>query len=233
MANPAISREATAPTRDETVPSGKFLAPPLPTERQTAWGLGLFGLFLLPFCGFGLWAGYMSLGHALAGDWNEAGYALLFCLVFGGIGFGLLGVVAFGRTTVAATLERAHAHPDEPWLWREDWAAKQSRDATRSGMWSGIAFAVLWNLISIPAAAMVLRSELPKGNHLALLGLLFPLVGVGLAISAARRTLQYRRFGASTLDLERVPIPVGHPLVGTVRAAIATPPADGFGVVLS
>ena len=233
MAIPAISPAPAAPARDETVPSGKFVAPPLPTERQAAWGLRLFGLFLLPFCGFGLWAGCTSLRHALAGDWMEAGYALVFCVVFGGIGFGLLGVVAFGRKPLAATIDRAHAHPDEPWLWREDWAAKQSRDATRSGMWSGIAFAVLWNLISIPVAVTVLRSELPKGNHLALLGLLFPLVGVGLAISAARRTLQYRRFGASVLDLERVPIPVGHPLVGTVRAAIATPPADGFAVVLS
>jgi hypothetical protein len=233
MAVPAIPAAPPAPSRDETVPSGKFVAPPLPTERQAAWGLGLFGLFLLPFCAVGVGAAYASVGRALAGDWTQAGVYLLVALVFGGVGFGLLGAIALGRKTIAAAIERAHAHPDEPWLWREDWAAMQVRDGARTGMWSGIFFAVVWNLIAIPVSVAVLREVLPQGQHLALLALVFPLAGVILAVSAARRTLRYRRFGVSCLDLERVPIPVGHRFVGTVRAGIDMPPAEGFQVVLS
>src|SRR5262249_51568769 len=156
-----------------------------------------------------------------------------FAVVFGGIGFGLLAMVSLGRKRVASTIERARAHPDEPWLWRDDWAARQVRDGARSGMWSGIAFAVLWNLIAIPVAAAVVPDVVAKGNRLGLLGLVFPLAGIGLAVSAVRRTMQYRRFGGSLLELERVPIPVGRRLVGTVRAGVTAPPAEGFRVVLS
>jgi hypothetical protein len=233
-ASPAAPAVMSAiPSPDETVRSGKFVAPPLPTERQAAWGLRLFGLFLLPFCAVGVGAAVAAVVRALAGDWTQAGFYLLFALVFGGVGFGLLGPIVLGRRTVAATIERAHAHPDEPWLWREDWAAMQVRDAARTATWRAIFFAVLWNLISIPVSIAVVGEELPKGHTLALLGLLFPLVGVVLAVSATRQTLRYRRFGVSQLDLERVPVPVGHPLVGTVRAAVDTAPPDGFRVVLS
>jgi hypothetical protein len=232
-ATAAPSSRATTPSHDEGVPSGKFVAPPLPTERQAAWGLGLFGLFLLPFCAIGVWTGCAAIGRALAGDWNQAAFYTLFCLVFGGVGFGLLTTVVLGRAKVVDAIARAHAHPDEPWLWRADWAAKLVHDGVQVDMWRWIFFATLWNLISIPLVVAVVRQELPKGNHLALIALLFPLVGVGLATYAIRRTLQYRRFGTSSLELERVPIPVGERLVGTVRAGVAAPPADGFRVVLS
>ncbi len=219
------------PSRDETIPSGKFVAPPLPTERQAAWGIGFFGLFLLPFCAVGIVTGYDTLVRALAGDWRQAGFYLVFCLLFGGIGFGLLAAIAFGRKSVAARIERAQAHPDEPWLLRPDWAAKQVRDDARGGMWFSIVFAVVWNLIAIPLAIAVVPAL--RTNPYGLVAFLFPLVGVVLAVWAMRGVLRYRRFGVSQLDLERVPIPVGHPFVGTVRAAIDTPPSDGFHVVLA
>jgi hypothetical protein len=237
MAMPAASATPTAPasgaSRGENAPSGKFVAPPIPTARQAAWGLGLFVAFLLPFCAVGLWTGGAAIAKALAGDWSQAAFYALFCLVFGGAGFGLLTTVVLGRTKLRDTMARAAAHPDEPWLWRDDWAAKQASDGAQRGMWSSIFFAALWNLISAPLVVAMLRQELPRGNRLALLGLVFPVVGIALATWATRRTLQYRRFGSSTIDLERVPFPVGHRLVATVRARIETPPSDGFRVVLA
>jgi hypothetical protein len=185
------------PSRDETIASGKFVAPPLPSERQAAWGLRLFGLFLLPFCAIGVGAAVAAVARALAGDWTQAATYLLFALVFGGAGFGVLGAIVLGRKTVAATIERARAHPDEPWLWREDWAVNH-RHAGRTAMWSGVFFAALWNLISVGAAVVVVPEALRTGNHAALLVLLFPLVGVVVAVSAIRRTLRYRRFGVSS-----------------------------------
>lgn len=233
MATPARSASAVDRARDETVPSGKFVAPPLPTEREAAWGVRFVWLFLLPFCAVGVGAACAAVAPALAGDWRRAGFLLVFAVVFGGAGFGFLGAIALGRKKLAATIERAHAHPDEPWLWREDWAAGRVHDGAQSGMWTGIFFAVLWNAIAIPVAVAAVPAALAQGHRLALLGLVFPLAGVAIAVSAVRSTLRYRRFGVSCLDLEHVPIPVGHPLVGRVRAALDTPPAGGFRVVLS
>ena len=233
MPRPTHASAPSVASGDESAPSGTFVAPPMPTERQAAWGLRLFGLFLFPFCAVGVWAGCAAVGRALAGDWTQAGFYTLFALVFGGVGFGLLTMILLGRRHLTAAIERARVHPDQPWLWREDWAAKRVRDDTRSGMWSRIGFAALWSLISIPVAVAVVQDTLPKGNHLGLLALLFPLVGIGLAVSAFRRTLQYRRFGVSILELDHVPVPLGRRLVGTVRAGVGAPPADGFRVVLS
>ncbi len=233
MATPAGSASPPDRTCDEPVPSGKSVAPPLPTERQASWSLRLLRLFLLPFCAVGVGTACAALPPALAGDWRRAGFLLVFTVVFGGAGFGLLGATIVGRKKLATTIERAHAHPDEPWLWRDDWAARRVRDGAKIGMWTGIFFAVLWNAISIPIAAVIVPTAVAQGRRLALLGLVFPLAGVVIAVSAVRSMLRYRRFGVSTLDLERVPIPVGHPLVGTVRAALDEPPAGGFRVVLS
>jgi hypothetical protein len=233
MPPPVASPSPVDPARDETVPSGKFVAPPLPTEREATWGLRFVRLFLLPFCAVGVGAACAAVSPALAGDWRRAGFFLVFAVVFGGAGFGLLAAIALGRRKLATTIERAHAHPDEPWLWREDWAARRVHDGARTGMWTGIFFAVMWNAIAIPVAVAVVPAAVAKGTRLALLGLVFPLAGVAIAVAAVRSALRYRRFGVSCLDLERVPIPVGHPLVGTVRAALDGPPAGGFRVVLS
>jgi hypothetical protein len=100
-------------------------------------------------------------------------------------------------------------------------------------MWSGIVFVVLWNLIAVPVGIAVVHEAVPKGHQVPWLTLVFPLAGVAVAVSAVRRTLQYRRFGVSQLDLERVPIPVGHALVGTICAAIDALPPDSFRVVLA
>jgi len=237
MAIPALSSTPsdarTSPTSNENVRSGKSVAPPLPTGKQLGWGLGALGVFLLPFCAVGVGAGYSAVRNALAGNWKQAGFSALFAVVFGGVGFGLLAGVVYGRRQLSSLIARAQVHPDEPWLWREDWAAKHVRDASQSGTWVIGIGAAVWNLIAIPVGIAVFREVHAKGSAVALLGLLFPLAGVAIAVSAVRRILQYRRFGTSYLDLERVPIPVGHRLVGTVRANVATPPADGFRVVLS
>ena len=57
---------------------------------------------------------------------------------------------------------------------------------------------------------------------------LFPAVGLGLLVAAARATVRERKFGVSVLDLATKPGLVGHGLAGTVRAASDALPTSGY-----
>ena len=41
-------------------------------------------------------------------------------------------------------------HPDEPWLWRRDWAERVVRESPDFGGWCLWGFAILWNLFCVP-----------------------------------------------------------------------------------
>jgi hypothetical protein len=69
----------------------------------------------------------------------------------------------------------------------------------------------------------MLPGELEKGNHLALIGLVFPLVGIWLLVRAGRFTLQRRRFGDAVVQLETLPGVVGGQLAGTLLIPAGLP----------
>ena len=117
--------------------------------------------------------------------------------------------------------ERKSRNPDEPWLWREDWAAGLIKDSNLSlfPVWF---FAVFWNLISMPYAFFVLPILILENRYYSALGLLiFPLVGTGLLIWAIRTTLRRDKFGTSVLKLETLPGVIG----GHLKAVIRIPTA--------
>ena len=132
---------------------------------------------------------------------------------------------------VLQTLRDTHA--GEPWRWRPDWAAGRVEDGSRAIASFAWVFAILWNLISLPAGYFGVREALQKHNYAALLALLFPAVGIGLLVWAIRSTLRYRRYGVSRFDLTTIPGVVGHSLTGTVRLSEALRPAEGFAVTLA
>jgi hypothetical protein len=190
-------------------------------------------LFLLPFGAVGVFAVVQASRAAEAGQWAQAGFLTVFALVFGGVGFGGIASLVRSRRRLAegATLEQRH--PDAPWLWREDWAARRITDSARLALWGSWAFAILWNLASLPAAVVAVRVLLGQGQRTALVALVFPAVGLGLLVWAVRATLRYRRFGVSQLELGTLPAVVGHSLDGTVRVPAGLRPPEGFRLVLS
>jgi len=201
---------------------------------MSAWpALGCVVLFLLPFAAGGLFAAVMAVRAARSGDWAQAGFLGIFALTFGGVGLGGIAAVLAGRRRVEEGLAREARYPDAPWLWREDWASRRITDASRTEMWSAWIFTALWNLVSIPSAALAVRAALNEGNRAALIALFFPAVGMGLLVWAARATLRYRRYGVSRLDLATLPAVVGHSLEGTLRTPDGLHPAEGFRLVLT
>ena len=75
--------------------------------------------------------------------------------------------------------------------------------------------------------------KVAKGNYPALIALLFPLVGAGLAFWAVRAWLQVRRFKSATLILARVPIALGGQLQGAIRVDANVPVTKEFRIDLS
>ncbi|MEQ8860971.1 MAG: DUF3592 domain-containing protein [Pseudomonadales bacterium] len=150
--------------------------------------------------------------------WEMVGFQAIFVLVFGGVGVGLL-VFAWRRRSEPATDGATMAQA--PWLANADWQSATVRSGSRTVMWGAWAFAALWNLISAPLPFIAWNEVVDKGNHAALLALLFPLVGVGLAIWAIRRTREWRRFGPAPLTLDPFPGSIGGHVGG--RIALAAP----------
>lgn len=207
--------------------------PPAVRPATTWQALGCAILFLLPFATVGVVTAGLAIGSAAGGDLGKAGFLSIFALVFGGVGIGGIVSVLRGRRGAEAALAREARHPDEPWLWREDWAARRIADGSALEMGLAWAFAVLWNLVSIPAAVVGVRAAVREGNRAALVALLFPAVGAGLLVWALRITIRRRRYGSSVLELRTLPAAVGHALEGTVRTPAGLRPPEGFRVVLS
>ena len=122
-------------------------------------------------------------------------------------------------------------HPEQPWMWRRDWAENAVRDQSEihpGFLWF---FAIVWNLMTVPAV-FALRSQAEKGAGMLFLAL-FPLAGLILIIAATYLTLRRRKYGVSLCRLERVPIALGATLRGEIQARVRDLPAEGFRLVLS
>jgi hypothetical protein len=196
-------------------------------------GLGCVVLFLLPFAGFGSFAGWQALQRAAQGNWREALYFMLFAVVFGGVGFGGFALVLLGKRKLQEQEELKARHSTEPWLWQKDWAAGRVDDASRMGMWGSWAFAVLWNLVSIPAGYAGVRAALYEGNKVGMIALLFPLAGTGLLVWAIRTTIRFKNYGTSRFELSTRPGVIGHTISGSVRVPTLLEPTGGFYTTLT
>jgi uncharacterized protein DUF3592 len=151
----------------------------------------------------------------------------VFALVFGAVGFGLPLGARYGFKKLRAERERQQRFPDEPWRWKEEWAGGRIQGSNRATAYFAAGFATLWNLISLPAAIVVPR-EVAEGNTIALVALLFPAVGLGLAAWAVRAWRQLERFGVSTLVLQQMPVALGGRLRGAVRVEAEVPVESEF-----
>ncbi len=209
-------------------------APPgRPAAASVRTAVGCAVLFLLPFAAVGVGTAVGAVRALGAHDWGQAGFLSIFALAFGGVGIGGIVTALRGRRSAETALAREAQHPEAPWLWREDWAARRITDASVMEMRFAWAFAILWNLISIPGAVVGVRAALREGNRAGLIALLFPAVGMGLLVWAIRATIRRRRYGTSVLELGTLPAVVGHALEGTLRTPAGLRPPEGFRVMLS
>jgi hypothetical protein len=122
-------------------------------------------------------------------------------------------------------------HPNEPWLWRDDWAQRAVRESYEIGGWCLWGFAGVWNLFCVPLWFLV-RWEWPMDARTLLMAA-FPIAGMLLLLLAAYQTLRRRKYGISVCRLERVPIAVGSTLRGEIDVRLREVPPAGFALRLA
>jgi len=124
--------------------------------------------------------------------WGLMGFKSIFLFVFGGVGLGLL---IFSWRAPKEKDQTLPEFQDAPWLLNDDWQTATIRSSSKSSMVGAWIFAAFWNLISAPLPFVLYGEILEKQNYVAIVGLLFPVVGIGLLVWAVRRTKEWTRFG--------------------------------------
>jgi hypothetical protein len=145
--------------------------------------------------------------------WEMIGFNLIFVFAFGGIGLGLI-IYSFRAQNKPGLSEPELRQ--EPWLANSDWQSASIKSSSKQTMYFTWGFAAFWNLISAPIPFVVFREVTRSENYIALVGLLFPLVGIGLLTWAVRRTMEWRRFGPAPITLDPFPGSIGGHVGGTI-----------------
>lgn len=103
----------------------------------------------------------------------------------------------------------------QPWLEKKEWRSQRIRSGAKKSMMFMWGFAIVWNAISSPIL-FVLEDEIDKGNHAALIALLFPLVGLFLIRKAWQSTQEWQRFGVIELEMDPFPGSIGGHVGGSL-----------------
>jgi len=164
--------------------------------------------------------------------WEMAAIQVFIVLIFGFLGFGMMigGMACYRKERARAAL--AAAHPESPWMWRADWAAGRIVASTKATMFSAVVLAAFWNLVSAPLWLVLPGEIVRKGNYWALLGMVFPAIGLLLVLWAVYSIRRWMKYGQSEFQMADVPGVVGGQLAGVVRTSAKVRPDDGFHLVL-
>jgi hypothetical protein len=134
--------------------------------------------------------------------WGLVLFMGVFAVVFGGVGVGALIALVFIWTGGEKKPEGAAKPPPGE---RHEARVREPGSARASDAWKqqGVfwAFTLLWNLISIPIAILVVHEAIEDEEWVALLVLIFPLVGLLLLWGAISSAIGLLRRGNATIAL--------------------------------
>jgi hypothetical protein len=143
--------------------------------------------------------------------WGLLGFKLIFVLLFGGVGAGIVYWGLRGKRIIHTPEAK-----EKPWLSRPEWHDGRIRSGAKGGMYGIWGFATFWNLISLPAAFQFMDVWYKEG-WIALVILLFPLVGAGLIYWAIKLTREWARFGTTPLTMDPFPGAIGGDVGGVIE----------------
>src|ERR1700690_946739 len=147
---------------------------------------------------------------------------------------GLIALI-FGISTKKQALKISAAKTDgeKPWLDRQDWAAGRGTSSSRKAVALLWFFAIFWCAISVVLPVAVVLPEWQRGNHAALIALIFPVIGLALLMFALNTTLAWRRFGQSIFEMAAVPGALGGTVEGQIQVNGRLQPEHGLHLRLS
>jgi len=193
-------------------------------NRSAKFAMVFLALFSLPFCGFGIAAVVKGATSLASGGDSQNWMLICFGVVFATIGFGLLGAAIFGPRKVREGDRLKLENPDQPWLWRQDWAEGRANSQIKGELIRSWIFCILWNLFSLPMF-LVMPVEQFKRQPSSLLALAFPLIGIALVVWAVRETLRWFEFGKTSFQMNSVPCVIGREVGGAIQTHFTRPPS--------
>ena len=106
------------------------------------------------------------------------------------------------------------------WQSIGDWKDGRVRSGAKTMIWISLLFGVAFTGLGLPVSLQV-PDELAKGNHIILVALLFPLVGISALALFVYSVLAWRKFGRTELILNPAPGSIGGDFGGSVDIPIA------------
>lgn len=184
-------------------------------DTSSKAGFAAVTFFALAFTVAGLFALAAATRTHSAGPHSMfLGICLGLTFTFVGVGIGAAAIYGFRKCQFQRA--RQASNPGSPWLWREDWAQGRANSCTRSAMFQVWIFAVGWNLISMPVIFFAPKAIAQQ--PLAIIGLIFPVAGVGLLIWAIRETVRWFEFGVTWFEMAGCPLVIGREFHGNIHA---------------
>ena len=160
--------------------------------------------------------------------WGLMGFFSVFLLTFGGAGAGIIYLGWRGQKVLDGPQTA-----DKPWLTNPAWQENgEIRSSARGGMISTWAFAVLWNLVSLPLVFVLPQAAREEGAIIHIFWM-FPLIGAGMLLWAITRTREWRRFGKTILTMDPFPGSVDGDVGGVIAVNMAWDPAVDYQVSLT
>jgi len=179
-------------------------------NRKNTIFLVIWFAFCTPFALFGLYALSQAWRLARAGPGAPTfWYPLIFGVVFSSVGFGLMSLVFLGKRRYARQQRLEAEHPNEPWLWRADWAQGHVKSKAPGAMAVGWFATIVFNLASVPIYWAVLHGAMPRNQPLAYIMLAFPAVGLVLLHRSIRATAAFYKYGTNYFNMASVPGVIG------------------------
>jgi len=160
--------------------------------------------------------------------WGLLGFKMIFVLVFGGSGAGLLWWSIKDHNKVIDTPEAR----DKPWLGHKDWASATILSDAKAKHYVVWGVTLLWNLISSPLL-FAIPAELDKGNNAIYIAAVFPLIGAGLFMWAIKNTRRWLSIGSTPLTLDPYPGSIGGQVGGSIETNIHYSAVHEFPIALS
>jgi hypothetical protein len=167
--------------------------------------------------------------------WELLGFKSLFVVAFGGFGGGLMAALAITRRRARQKAAFGALHPDQPWLFRKDWADGRIKSSDKIAVLWPVAAALFWNAFPAFMWYHLWRAERipPNERMVVYCAIAFTVVGIALMGWAVVAILRWWKYGQSVFEMASTPGVIGGQLAGVVRTSVKIDPEDGFHVKLS
>lgn len=166
--------------------------------------------------------------------WGVVAFYMVFAIVFGGVGSACIWGGVFNPSKKRRPGDPStHALDKSPWLAEKDWRTPVITSSAKVGMYVAWGFSIFWCAISSFLPFAIYEEVVEKDNTPALIGLIFPLIGLFLVYWAIKSTLQWKKIGPAPMTLDPFPGSIGGHVGGTVDINLPYDPNTQFVLTLT